>query len=86
MSWKLYYIKFQHLRNGPWSPHHKCGEKHIKGPYILSNGPVTRAYISTHNSTYGHTSRSLYTSFVYASNTLTYALTRSKYAKPQEEF
>ena len=36
--------------------------------------------------TYGHTSRSLYTSFAFAPNTLTYVLTRSHTAKPQEEF
>ena len=37
-------------------------------------------------SSFSNTSRSLYTSFVYAPNTLAYALTTSHTAKPQEEF
>ena len=36
--------------------------------------------------TFANTSRSLYTSFVYAPNTLAYALTRSHTARPQEGF
>ena len=37
-------------------------------------------------SSFSNTSRSLYTSFVYAPNTLAYALKTSHTAKPQEEF
>ena len=37
-------------------------------------------------SSFSNTSRSLYTSFVYAPYTLAYALTTSHTAKPQEEF
>ena len=37
-------------------------------------------------SSFSNTSRWLYTSFVYAPNTLAYALTTSHTAKPQEEF
>ena len=37
-------------------------------------------------SSFSNASRSLYTSFVYAPNTLAYALTTSHTAKPEEEF
>ena len=58
-------------------------------PLSPINGPVTRAYfrrIIRRMSSFSNTSRSLYTSFVYAPNTLAYALTTSHTAKPQEEF
>ena len=43
-------------------------------------------HITRRMDTFSNTSKSLYTSFVYALNTLVYALTRSHTAKPQEGF
>ena len=51
----------------------------------LSHERVFRR-ITRRMGTFSNTSRSLYTSFIYALNTLAYALTRSHTTKPQEGF
>ena len=61
------------------------GYKQICQVMGLSHKRIFRR-ITRRMGTFSNTSRSLYTSFVYAPNTLAYALTLSHTAKPQEGF